>query len=1104
MNQRRRTITFDDVIELCGSVATSRGRAYKSDRRVQSLELEDKTNKLYALVTGSAAQPYAQTISLASHRLRGECSCPVGVNCKHVAAVLLTWIDLQGQYRSEAHDSPANVVDRWMQQIIEANDDLDAGIETHEPGEPLLFYQLDYGALSHERKAFTLQILQSRLLKRGGYGKETPYRHHSHFHHPDWVMPSDHAILALLGGRTSNFSYQPLTLENGIGHLVLDKLMETERCFYGSEREQPLRRGPTRQLEFHWHQDADGMHRLEVLLAGGDDDGHTDWRLIPTDPPWYLLADEALAGPLEQTPNAQLLAHFIDAPPIPDDMAQSVSNALASRLARHAPPMPKKPDFVRIDEPPKPVLILQSRDQSPNPLDYFASIHFRYGDYTLPFEGEMTETTLEGHTGDGHTLILKRRVDAERALVVDFGRRFQDFQPALSRNPEFYSLADRIPQARGVQQVVQTWRHLCERQDELEANGWQVIVREPFSLSFESVTRLEAEISDTGSNWFDMALKLRHGDQRFDLLPLVIDWLQNGASDDPILLQSDSGQWLEIPPELFRPVASTLLELYDEPGDSDTLRLPRQRAGDLDVLGDAWDDDGFDVEWQGAETLRALADAFGDIDSGSIEAAEQPANVSLALRPYQLEGLGWLNFLARHGFNGILADDMGLGKTLQTLAHIADQQARGALDKPTLIVAPTSLLGNWAREIERFVPTLTAAIWHGTQRSRAALERASPDIVITSYSLVTRDFDFLDAFGFGLLVLDEAQAIKNPAAKVTQMVKQFAIDRRICLTGTPLENHLGELWSQFDFLMPGLLYSRKFFTRHFRTPIEVHGDAERQERLAQLIRPFLLRRRKEAVAADLPPKTEIIREVALKPEQAKLYESIRVSMEQRVRTLLKERGLARSHIELLDALLKLRQTCCHPNLVKLASARGVEESAKTDLLMSMLEELIDEGKKVLLFSQFTEMLAIIETEVKKRRLPFVKLTGRTRKRTEAIDAFQYGDIPLFLISLKAGGTGLNLTAADTVIHYDPWWNPAVEAQASDRAHRIGQDKPVFIYKLVASETVEEKILVMQEKKKILADQTLDSTDTGALRGLSTEDVLELFAAHDFSGKEPDP
>ncbi|MFK7891494.1 MAG: DEAD/DEAH box helicase, partial [Granulosicoccus sp.] len=626
----------------------------------------------------------------------------------------------------------------------------------------------------------------------------------------------------------------------------------------------------------------------------------------------------------------------------------------------------------------------------------------------------------------------------------------------------------------------------------LQTQGWTIQIREPFDLSFQSITQIEATISETNSKWFDMALKLKYGDQQFDLLPLVIDWLQGDSRDSSILLRADDGRWLEVAPELFAPVAETLTEMYDEPKAQEHLRLPKQRAATLESLENLWQQQGVKVAWHDSARIFDLAERLRDFQG--IESVEPPTNVNASLRPYQLEGVAWLSFLADYEFNGILADDMGLGKTLQTLCHIQQEINRGRLRSPTLIVAPTSLLTNWKREAARFTPELKTFIWHGTQRKPGELTADSADIVITSYALVTRDLALLEERSFGLVVLDEAQAIKNPTAKVTQAVKTLNIDRRLCLTGTPLENHLGELWSQFDFLMPGFLGSRKHFNRYFRSQIEKHGDTKRQQKLSALIRPFLLRRRKEQVATELPPKTEIVREVALEPEQARLYESIRISMEHKVRSLLAERGLARSHIEMLDALLKLRQTCCHPALVKLESAQGITASAKTDLLMSMLHELTSEGKKILLFSQFTEMLGLIENELVKSDIPYVKLTGRTRKRDKVIDAFQHGDVPLFLISLKAGGTGLNLTAADTVIHYDPWWNPAVEEQASDRAHRIGQHKPVFIYKLVASNTVEEKILSMQENKRKLAEQTVNDVQGTALQGLTTEDVLNLFAA----------
>lgn len=1085
MNNPARIINFDDVIELCGSVATSRGRAYKSSGSVKEIEWQADGNMLFSQVQGSAPEPYQQRILISAHRMDGECSCPVQYNCKHVAAALLCWVDKQNVPQSN-DDRALRAVNRWLQKLVEQGRHLTPRLEDHTPGEPLLFYQLDTGAVTQVKSGITLSILQSRLLKRGGYGKETPYRYHGHYYHPDWVLPSDRSILELAVGKNNDFTYRTLTIEGDIGHLVMNKLLATQRCFWGEDREQPLAMGPSRTLKFDWQESTNNELTLFVELDNG-----ADWQLVPSSPPWYLDTQNMQAGSLQQVPDTSILVNLINAPKLPREHAQNVSNYLASRLPESHMPLPVEPNFVRIEEHPKPVLILQSREDSVDIREFFASIRFRYGDYLLPFDGMEAEPTLEGKTSEGKPLVLKRDLVRETRYAVEFGKRFIDFEPATSVDPAYFSIADRKPRSRDVQTIARNWHELMGAREALETAGWEVNLREPFDLEFQSVTEIQATVSDSISNWFDMSLQLTHKDQSFDLLPLVIEWLESDVKDQPILVQAKSGQWLEVPPILFAPVAQTLQELFDDPASAG-FRLPRQRANTLTALDEHWQEQGLKVAWSGASELFSLANRLQEFEG--IKTPVMPDTLNARLRPYQLEGVAWMGFLSEFKFNGILADDMGLGKTLETLAHLLHEKSVGRLDSTTLIVAPTSLLSNWQREAARFTPTLTTHIWHGGNRKQQAFKFDSVDIVITSYALVTRDLDMLQQESFGYLVLDEAQAIKNPTAKITQAVKTIDAERKLCLTGTPLENHLGELWSQFDFLMPGFLGSRKHFNRYFKTPIESHGNSDRQVRLTQLIRPFLLRRRKEQVASDLPPKTEIIREVVLEGSQARLYESIRVTMEQRVRQLLASRGLARSHIEMLDALLKLRQTCCHPKLVKLDSARGIEESAKTELLIEMLTELISEGKKILLFSQFTEMLGLIESEVMNAGIPYVKLTGRTRKRDEVIDAFQHGDVPLFLISLKAGGTGLNLTAADTVIHYDPWWNPAVENQASDRAHRIGQTKPVFIYKLVATNTVEEKIMKMQQAKKQLADQTLNQGENQPLTKLSTDEVISLFSA----------
>ncbi len=468
-----------------------------------------------------------------------------------------------------------------------------------------------------------------------------------------------------------------------------------------------------------------------------------------------------------------------------------------------------------------------------------------------------------------------------------------------------------------------------------------------------------------------------------------------------------------------------------------------------------------------------------------------PAGLQTSLRAYQQQGLNWLQFLREYQLGGLLADDMGLGKTVQTLAHLLLEKESGRMDRPSLVIAPTSLMVNWRMEAQRFAPALRVLVLQGTERKQRFEDMAGHDVVLTTYPLLPRDQEILLAQEYHLLILDEAQVIKNPKAKASQIVRELRARHRLCLTGTPMENHLGELWSLLHFLMPGLLGDEKRFRRLFRTPIEKHGDEDRRASLQRRIAPFLLRRSKQEVAKELPPKTEIVRSVELGSAQRDLYESLRLAMHSKIQEEIGKKGMARSHIIILDALLKLRQVCCDPRLVKLDSARQVKSSAKLELLMDMLPELVEEGRRILLFSQFTSMLALIEAELDRLKLPYVKLTGDTKDRATPVQRFQAGEVPLFLISLKAGGTGLNLTAADTVIHYDPWWNPAVETQATDRAHRLGQDKPVFVYKLLTAGTVEEKILAMQTRKKALAD-SLFSADAKSGPALTLDDLNALF------------
>ncbi|MGA4634110.1 DEAD/DEAH box helicase [Pseudomonas solani] len=641
---------------------------------------------------------------------------------------------------------------------------------------------------------------------------------------------------------------------------------------------------------------------------------------------------------------------------------------------------------------------------------------------------------------------------------------------------------------------------------ELRAEGWEVDIRPGFHFDLSSVDGWYAELEEEpGQHWFDLELGIVVEGQRISLLPILLRLIQQNPKllspkslqkrrdDEHLRLQldtlgADTGRPLQVvlPFGRLKPLLATLGELYlrDRP-EGRSLRLSLPDAARLNQL------DELELDWQGGERLRSFAERLRDSRQTR---HEPPAGLQAELRSYQLQGLAWLQSLRELGAGGVLGDDMGLGKTLQTLAHLLTEKNAGRLDRPALVVMPTSLIPNWQDEAARFAPELRVLALHGPNRKKDFERLGDFDLLLTTYALLPRDLVAWKLQPLHLLVLDEAQNIKTPTSKAAQAVRQLEARQRLCLSGTPLENHLGELWSLFHFLMPGWLGDAKQFARDYRTPIEKRGDTERLAHLNGRIRPFLLRRTKESVATELPAKTEIVQRVELSEGQRDLYETVRLAMDQKVRAEIQDKGMARSQMVILEALLKLRQTCCDLRLVEHERTRPLRgsTSGKLDSLMEMLVELFAEGRKVLLFSQFTSMLELIEAELQQRGIDYLILTGSTRDRRTPVKRFQDGEVPLFLISLKAGGTGLNLTAADTVIHYDPWWNPAAERQATDRAYRIGQDKPVFVYKLIARGTVEEKIQQLQQRKALLAEGILGQSE-GADWQLREEDLDALFA-----------
>ncbi|WP_025763199.1 DEAD/DEAH box helicase [Dyadobacter tibetensis] len=466
-----------------------------------------------------------------------------------------------------------------------------------------------------------------------------------------------------------------------------------------------------------------------------------------------------------------------------------------------------------------------------------------------------------------------------------------------------------------------------------------------------------------------------------------------------------------------------------------------------------------------------------------------PERFQGTLRPYQKAGYDWMNFLNQYRLGGCLADDMGLGKTVQTLALLQSQKEAG-ITEPSLLVMPTSLLYNWSLEASRFTPDLKVLHYTGTYREKDTHLFQDYDLVITSYGIVRLDIDMLKTFRFNYIILDESQAIKNPSSIISKAVKKLQSAHRLILTGTPIENSTMDLWSQMSFVNPGLLGTQHYFRDEFQIPIEKKNDEEKSRRLFNLIKPFILRRNKSQVATDLPEKVEHITYSEMSQEQEKAYEEAKTYYRNQILESIEKEGFAKSQLTVLQGLSQLRQLANHPRMVQADYPDG---SGKFEDVVHKIETVISEDHKILIFSQYIKHLAIFREYLDKAGIHYAYLDGSTKDRQAEVERFQQEpELKVFLISLKAGGLGLNLTAADYVFLLDPWWNPAIEAQAVDRAHRIGQDRTVFTYKFITKNTVEEKILALQRSKKQLADGLITSED-GFMKSLSKDDVLNLLA-----------
>lgn len=1075
--------TDQDIVREFPKADLERGRAYQAQGRVRDLAFHNNGELIVARVTGTAPRPYRVEIALSSStddrwpvtHFETSCSCPVGIECKHAAAVLCEVLARQRQGGSvpprpaaRKADPLAGPIAFWLNDIAASvGRDAQAGA-----GEIVVYVLGNAPHAQGQPVVISAQIV--RWLKAGGYSKPRPVQLSTVASSAgQYVSPEDRVIARLLTLDAWRTPAGGLPAEAGLREVVLRQLLATGRCHWHSPNSAPLTAGETRHGQIIWQLLPDGSQAPAI------DTGSPTVVAIPGEASWYVDTEALTLGPLDVGLPGAMAAALLKAPPVAAGQVPALRAALANRLPDIALPLPGETvaeEIITAKLVPCLRLATISRPSAygswragPPVLADIAQLSYDYdGMIVAPAEARQEFRHVEG------TRIIVRRRDkkAEQAALQRLRRLGLVEEAAPVASGEGLTLTMPSPAQ---------WPGFVHREvSRLTAEGWRIETGEGFRHRVIDVSgEWQADIAEgDGGWWFSLDLGIEIEGRRVPLLPLLVQLLQGqggaGADlasltdEDMLYLRLDDGILAALPYARVAPLLTALVELFDSGALNESGRLDIS-LGEAVALAEL--ETALKLRWLGGERLRRLAARLAGFQS--MASVPVPTGFAASLRPYQQQGLDWLQFLREYELSGILADDMGLGKTVQTLAHILTEKRSGRLDRPCLVICPTSLVPNWRAEAARFAPDLRVVSLHGADRAERFVQLANADLALTSYALLPRDEEALRQQPWHLIILDEAQAIKNPAAKATLAACRLIARHRLGLTGTPVQNHLGDLWSQFAFLMPGLLGDAKRFARTFRTPIERKGDTARQALLARRLRPFILRRTKAEVAAELPEKTLITRPVELSGAQRDLYETVRLAMHEKVRAAVAARGLARSHIVILDALLKLRQVCCDPRLVKLGVAKRVTASAKLAHLKEMLPELAEEGRRVLLFSQFTSMLDLIEAELEMLGIPYVDLRGDTVDRATPVKRFQQGKVPVFCLSLKAGGTGLNLTAADTVIHYDPWWNPAVEAQATDRAHRIGQDKPVFVYKLIAEGTIEQRMLELQERKAALASGLFD-------------------------------
>lgn len=950
---------------------------------------------------------------------------------------------------------------RWKEQVQrlgQAHEEWAATARTW-PSDRQLSYVLN-AKRSEGKRDFFIELMVRDTMKRGGLGKPRPLQI-SRLAASRLPNAEDRELLTLLTGSLGIYATEyderhgniadVVRLSGPRAELLLPRLCATGRFYlqtFNHEDWVTLRwdGGPPYAFELALS-DAGRVWRISGSLRRGEECLPISAARAVCLGGFVVLGDRVAR--LDHGETFAALSHVRAQPPIEalKDHFDDVIGTISSTPGMPRLVLPESEQVTEVIHTPTPcVELTKSWDR----IRLQAVLRFQYGDIRV--EGS--------HPGRGV-------YDADRRTLMVRDLEFE--QKARQRLMEAGVREERTPQPPFNMSLMISEARLPFLVRELVKENWRI---EAEGKVFRRAAKFRLDVS-SGIDWFEL-----RGSADFEgasaKLPELLKALQRG--DKMVLL--DDGTFGMLPEEWLaeiRPLVG-MGQL-----DGDHVRFRKNQAGLLDVLLAERENTGWD---EGFQRVRDQLMRFE-----GVEAAEQPKGFKGSLRGYQREGLGWIHFLRSFGFGGCLADDMGVGKTAQVLALLEtrrEMRERGEVG-PSLAVVPKSLVFNWRQEAQRFTPALKVLEYTGLGRDMRRLQEH--DLIVTTYGTLRRDVIELKNVRFDYVILDEAQAIKNAGSESAKAARLVVADHRLALSGTPVENHLGELWSLFEFLNPGMLGSASVFRG--AGGLMRNADEETRRVLARALRPFILRRTKRQVASELPPKTEQTLYCELEAGQRKLYDELRAHYRSSLLGRIAKNGMARSKMYVLEALLRLRQAACHPGLVD--PKRSDEPSAKLELLIPQIEEVVEEGHKVLVFSQFVSFLDIVRRRLDEDKVTYEYLDGQTRDRQERVERFQNDpDCKLFLISLKAGGLGLNLTAADYVFLLDPWWNPAVEAQAIDRTHRIGQSRHVFAYRLIAKDTVEEKVLALQNTKRDLADAIINE-DNSLIRDLGRAELEMLLS-----------